>query len=196
MYFFTVMHNLADYFSEVKSLKEAGIDIHKLDAHKRLYDMHLQNLIGVFGLNETIAMVNQAYAGKVSQKDLEVLYDLLYPITDETNVPFKEEEPDRNQVESKPEYEAPTVMYTVSLDDHKKMKQASEESEPETTCSGKKCAVPEKEVKPVFTSKFYVNGEEVTKDEYKKALKAHNENAYRHNHFVGDDWFMRNIFGF
>ena len=154
------VRSFANYFIELKELKEAGIDLSKLDVHVMLYQMCVENLFKEYGFREATLMLKYAADNKVSDRDLEILYNLIYP----------EGEPD--------------ALY-------------SEESEPETTSSGKECTVPEtEEVKPVFTSKFYVNGEEVTEDEYKKALKEHNENVYRHNHFIGDDWFMRNIFGF
>jgi hypothetical protein len=84
MDFNQTMRDLATYFHEVKELKEAGIDICKLLAHKTLYDAYLQQLIAVYGFNGVLAMLQYAEKNKVSDQDLEILYDLIYPTPTET----------------------------------------------------------------------------------------------------------------
>lgn len=71
--------NLAEYFAEVKNLKEAGIDIIKLEAHKKLYDFALTQMIELYGFHETMAIIKNAYDNKISERDLNVLEDLVFP---------------------------------------------------------------------------------------------------------------------
>ena len=99
--------SLAEYFAEVKSLKEAGIDIVKLDAHKKLYDIVLQQMIAFYGFHETAAIVKNAFDGKMSDHDLDVLTDLIFPTTE----PAETEQMGEQNVEDS-SYEAPQVSET------------------------------------------------------------------------------------
>lgn len=73
------VRSLAAYFEEVKSLKEAGLDLIKFDAHNSLYKMLLERLVETYGYNEMIAVLKYADENKTTDRDLEILYDLLHP---------------------------------------------------------------------------------------------------------------------
>ena len=85
------VRSLAAYFEEVKSLKEAGLDLMKFDAHNSIYKMYLGLLVEIYGYNEIIAMLKYADENKTTDRDLEILYDLLYP-SDEYPRPMLDEE--------------------------------------------------------------------------------------------------------
>ena len=85
------VRSLAAYFEEVKSLKEAGLDLMKFDAHNSIYKMFLGLLVETYGYNEMIAMLKYADENKTTDRDLEILYDLLYP-SDEYPRPVMDEE--------------------------------------------------------------------------------------------------------
>ena len=110
------VRSLAAYFEEVKSLKEAGLDLMKFDAHNSIYKMFLGLLVETYGYNEMIAMLKYADENKTTDRDLEILYDLLYP-SDEHPRPVmdKEEKDDPCEAEDTPcekecpnEYEKPS----------------------------------------------------------------------------------------
>lgn len=119
------VRSLAAYFEEVKSLKEAGLDLMKLDAHSSLYKMLLERLIETYGYNEIIAMLKYADENKVTDRDLEILYDLLYP-SDEHPRPVMDEE-EKNvsckadntpcEKECVKEYEKPTFTAKFFIND-------------------------------------------------------------------------------
>lgn len=100
------VRSLAAYFEEVKSLKEAGLDLMKFDAHNSLYKMLLEHLIETYGYNEAIAMLKYADENKTTDRDLEILYDLLYP-SDEHPRPMLDEE-EKDECAPKKEYEKPS----------------------------------------------------------------------------------------
>ena len=85
------VRSLAAYFEEVKSLKEAGLDLMQFDAHNSIYKMFLGLLVETYGYNEMIAMLKYADENKTTDRDLEILYDLLYP-SDEYPRPVMDEE--------------------------------------------------------------------------------------------------------
>ena len=111
------VRSLAAYFEEVKSLKEAGLDLMKFDAHNSLYKMLLERLIETYGYNEMIAMLKYADENKVTDRDLEILYDLLYPSDEYPRPMLDEEEKDAPckaedapcEKECTKEYEKPTL---------------------------------------------------------------------------------------
>lgn len=70
---------IAEYFEEVKSLKEAGLDIVKFAAHKQLYDMFMLGLIETFGFHEAMAIIKNANEGRTSDRDIEILHNLIFP---------------------------------------------------------------------------------------------------------------------
>lgn len=112
-----IVRSLAAYFEEVKSLKEAGLDLMKFDAHNSLYKMLLERLIETYGYNEIIAMLKYADENKTTDRDLEILYDLLYPSDEYPRPMLDEEEKDALcKAEDAPcekkcakEYEKPTL---------------------------------------------------------------------------------------
>lgn len=114
MNFNQTMRDLATYFQEVKELKEAGIDICKLLAHKTLYDAYLQQLIAVYGFNGVLAMLQYAEKNKVTDQDLKILYDLMYPTPIETEDKNKSSKVDTPVTvgcdnPTSPEYTSPKV---------------------------------------------------------------------------------------
>ena len=137
------VRSLAAYFEEVKSLKEAGLDLMKFDAHNSLYKMLLERLIETYGYNEMIAMLKYADGNKATDRDLEILYDLLYP-SDEHPRPVMDEEKD-----------APCEEGLGKLPEEKD-----------------ECAPKKEYEKPAFTAKFFINDEEVTEADFNKATKA------------------------
>ena len=147
------VRSLAAYFEEVKSLKEAGLDLMKFDAHNSIYKMFLGLLVETYGYNEMIAMLKYADENKTTDRDLEILYDLLYPQVENPHPVIDEEEKD-----------APCE------------KECAKEYE-----------------KPTFTTKFFINDEEVTEADFNKATKAMME---RREKFVPEAWLLRNIFDF
>lgn len=153
------VRSLAAYFEEVKSLKEAGLDLMKFDAHNSLYKMLLERLIETYGYNEIIAMLKYADENKTTDRDLEILYDLLYP-SDEYPRPMLDEE----------EKDAP-----CKAEDAPCEKECAKEYE-----------------KPTFTTKFFINDEEVTEADFNRATKTMME---RREKFVPEAWLLRNIFG-
>ena len=138
------VRSLAAYFEEVKSLKEAGLDLMKFDAHNSLYKMLLERLIGTYGYNEMIAMLKYADENKTTDRDLEILYDLLYP-SDEHPRPVMDEE----------EKEVPCEEGLGKL---------QEEND--------ECAPKQEYEKPAFTAKFFINDEEVTEADFNRATKT------------------------
>lgn len=73
--FLAVMNPMMDYFKELNSLKDAGIDLTKLAAHKVLYQMYLAELFNKIGVEKTTQMVNFA---NTPVGDLHTLYDTLF----------------------------------------------------------------------------------------------------------------------
>lgn len=138
------VRSLAAYFEEIKSLKEAGLDLMKLDAHNSLYKMLLERLIETYGYNEIIAMLKYADENKTTDRDLEILYDLLYP-SDEYPRPMLDEE----------EKDAPCEEGLGKLPEEKD-----------------ECVSKEEYEKPTFAAKFFINNEEVTEADFNKATKA------------------------
>lgn len=110
------VRSLAAYFEEVKSLKEAGLDLMKFDAHNSIYKMYLGLLVETYGYNEMIAMLKYADENKTTDRDLEILYDLLYPSDEHPRPMLDEEEKDAPcegsnvpcEKECTKEYEKPT----------------------------------------------------------------------------------------
>lgn len=110
------VRSLAAYFEEVKSLKEAGLDLMKFDAHNSIYKMFLGLLVETYGYNEMIAMLKYADENKTTDRDLEILYDLLYPSDEHPRPVMDEEEKDAPcegsnvscEKECPKEYEKPT----------------------------------------------------------------------------------------
>lgn len=137
------VRSLAAYFEEVKSLKEAGLDLMKFDAHNSLYKMLLERLIKTYGYNETIAMLKYADENKATDRDLEILYDLLYP-SDEYPRPMLDEEGKNTPCEEG-------------------LGKLPEEKD--------ECAPRKEYEKPSFTAKFFINDEEVTEADFNKATK-------------------------
>ena len=141
------VRSLAAYFEEVKSLKEAGLDLMKFDAHNSIYKMYLSLLIETYGYNEMVAMIKYADENKTTDRDLEILYDLLYPQADNPRPVMDEEKKD-----------APCEEGLGKLPEEK------------DECT------PQKEYeKPSFTAKFYVNNKEVTEEEFDKTIKTMQE---------------------
>ena len=138
------VRSLAAYFEEVKSLKEAGLDLMKLDAHNSLYKMLLERLIETYGYNEIIAMLKYADENKTTDRDLEILYDLLYPSDEYPRPMLDEEEKD------------------VSCEEG--LGKLPEEKD--------ECAPRNEYEKPIFTAKFFINDEEVTEADFNKATKT------------------------
>lgn len=90
------MTALHEYFTELKDLKEAGLDLIKFDAHKTLYNIVIKNLIEQYGFDEAGVMIQNAYEGKVSDSDLDALYHLIGAANTDENIPeepVKEESP-------------------------------------------------------------------------------------------------------
>lgn len=90
------MTALHEYFTELKDLKEAGLDLIKFDAHKTLYNIVIKNLIEQYGFDEAGVMIQNAYEGKVSDSDLDALYHLIGAANTDENIPeesIKEESP-------------------------------------------------------------------------------------------------------
>lgn len=85
------MAALHEYFTELKDLKNAGLDLIKFDAHKSLYNIVVKNLIETYGFDEAGAMVQYAYDGKVTEEDLDTLFRVVCPV-DTTPVPAPEED--------------------------------------------------------------------------------------------------------
>lgn len=141
------VRSLAAYFEEVKSLKEAGLDLMKFDAHNSIYKMYLGLLVETYGYNEMVAMLKYADENKTTDRDLEILYDLLYP-SDEHPRPVMDEE----------EKDAPCEGGLGKLPEEKD-----------------ECAPRKEYEKPTFTAKFYVNNKEVTEEEFDKAVKTMQE---------------------
>lgn len=56
----TIVNQLIDYYKELNDLKESGIDISKLAAHKVLFNLYTQALIDSIGLD--LALAIQRYA--------------------------------------------------------------------------------------------------------------------------------------
>lgn len=56
----TIINQLIDYYKELNDLKESGIDISKLAAHKVLFNLYTQTLIDSIGLDLALAL--QKYA--------------------------------------------------------------------------------------------------------------------------------------
>lgn len=71
---------LNEYFTELKDLKNAGLDLIKFDAHKSLYNIAVKNLIETFGFDEANIMIQNAFEGKVSDVELDNLYKALCPV--------------------------------------------------------------------------------------------------------------------
>lgn len=89
------MTALHEYFTELKDLKEAGLDLIKFDAHKTLYNIVIKNLIEQYGFDEAGVMIQNAYDGKISDSELKELYHLV-EVNDEEDIseePVKEEAP-------------------------------------------------------------------------------------------------------
>lgn len=119
------VRSLAAYFEEVKSLKEAGLDLMKFDAHNSLYKMFLERLIETYGYNEMIAILKYADENKTTDRDLEILYDLLYPSDEhprpvmdeeEKGTPYKAEDAPCEK-ECVKEYEKPTFTAKFFIND-------------------------------------------------------------------------------
>ena len=87
---------LNEYFTELKDLRNAGLDLIKFDAHKSLYNIVVKNLIETFGFDETGVMVQNAYEGKTSDAELNNLYEIVCPAEVELSGP----EPDPEVKES------------------------------------------------------------------------------------------------
>lgn len=87
---------LNEYFTELKDLKNAGLDLIKFDAHKSLYNIVVKNLIETFGFDEAGVMVQNAYEGKISDAELDHLYEIVCPMETE----FSGTEPDPEVKES------------------------------------------------------------------------------------------------
>lgn len=119
------VRSLATYFEEVKSLKEAGLDLMKFDAHNSIYKMYLGLLIETYGYNEMIAMLKYADENKTTDRDLEILYDLLYPQVENPRPVMDEEEKDAPckaedapcEKECTKEYEKPTFTAKFFIND-------------------------------------------------------------------------------
>ena len=109
---------LNEYFTELKDLRNAGLDLIKFDAHKSLYNIVVKNLIETFGFDEAGVMVQNAYEGKISDAELNHLYKIVCPTETEISGP----EPDSEVKES--EENAP--MYFV--DDKPVSKEEYEEA--------------------------------------------------------------------
>ena len=138
------VRSLAEYFEEVKSLKEAGLDLMKFDAHNSIYKMYLGLLVETYGYNEMIAMLKYADENKTTDRDLEILYDLLYPQVENPR-PVTDEE----------EKNSPCEEGLGKLPEEKD-----------------ECAPRNEYEKPAFTAKFFINDEEVTEADFNKATKA------------------------
>lgn len=89
------MTALHEYFTELKDLKNAGLDLIKFDAHKTLYNIVIKNLIDTYGFDEAGAMVQYAYDGKVSEEELNNLFAVVCPEPDD-----KYSEPENTDVPS------------------------------------------------------------------------------------------------
>ena len=98
------MTALHEYFTELKDLKEAGLDLIKFDAHKTLYNIVIKNLIEQYGFDEAGVMIQNAYEGKVSDSDLDALYHLVRIASSEESVPEEpvKEEAQKYFVDDKP----------------------------------------------------------------------------------------------
>ena len=119
------VRSLAAYFEEVKSLKEAGLDLMKFDAHNSIYKMYLGLLVETYGYNEMVAMLKYADENKTTDRDLEILYDLLYPQVENPRPVMDEEEKDAPckaedapcEKECPKEYEKPTFTAKFFIND-------------------------------------------------------------------------------
>ena len=119
------VRSLAAYFEEVKALKEAGLDLMKFDAHNSIYKMYLGLLVETYGYNEMIAMLKYADENKTTDRDLEILYDLLYPSDEHPRPVMDEEEKDTSckaedapcEKECAKEYEKPSFTAKFFIND-------------------------------------------------------------------------------
>ena len=109
---------LNEYFTELKDLKNAGLDLIKFDAHKSLYNIAVKNLIETFGFDEANIMIQNAFEGKVSDVELDNLYKIVCPMETEFSGP----EPDPEVKES--EEDAPKYF----IDDKPVSKEEYEEA--------------------------------------------------------------------
>lgn len=74
-----IINQLIDYYKEVNDLKESGIDISKLAAHKVLYNLYTQMLIDSVGLSRALAIQRYAEYPTCSIEDFNIYLDDQYP---------------------------------------------------------------------------------------------------------------------
>lgn len=74
-----IINQLIDYYKEVNDLKESGIDISKLAAHKVLYNLYTQMLIDSVGLSRALAIQRYAEYPTCSIEDFNIYLNDQYP---------------------------------------------------------------------------------------------------------------------
>lgn len=71
-----LISQLREYFTELKDLKNAGIDLTKLEAHQLLYSLFLSYLIETISLSDALKICDFAQSNtEINQSTLEKLYN-------------------------------------------------------------------------------------------------------------------------
>ena len=167
-----IINQLIDYYKELNDLKESGIDISKLAAHKVLYNLYTQMLIDSVGLSRALAIQRYAEYPTCSIEDFNVYLNDQYPerkIVDRPDVKEFEEDAKekfvRERIESGDyirESGSGQVVNSVTgnimeSDILEKLSEATKD---------------EKVVKDVCQKlpEYYINGKKVAKEAYDEAM--------------------------
>lgn len=158
----TIVNQLIDYYKELNDLKESGIDISKLAAHKVLFNLYTQVLIDSIGLD--LALAIQRYAEHpVGTTEEFIIYLKENHLENNTKVVTR---PDIKELEDQPK--------------EKIIKEKIENKELINGPSGETIAISknssksqdEKTVKEICDKlpEYYVNGKKVAKEVYDEAM--------------------------
>lgn len=149
-----IINQLIDYYKEVNDLKESGIDISKLAAHKVLYNLYTQMLIDSVGLSRALAIQRYAEYPTCSIEDFNIYLNDQYPerkIVDRPDVKEFEEDAKEKQVVNS------VTGNIMESDILEKLSEATKD---------------EKVVKDVCQKlpEYYINGKKVAKEAYDEAM--------------------------